>query len=140
MEERRFLDEEEQDEQISEAPPQKEEPAKQSWSEWLNVAASLAGLTAITLLTFEMAFGSVRFGKIVAYAMGSSLLIGVMLIFVIVFRYALSKFDLGLWRYTFWAIAIPIALLYYLLFVFLIYGQFAPFMVRIMELVMSNAP
>ena len=45
---------------------------------WLNVAGSLAAVTAISLLTLEMAVGSIRLGKIAAYALGSSLLIGVL--------------------------------------------------------------
>jgi len=110
------------------------------WAQWLHIAGSLAAVTAISLLTLEMAVGSIRLGKIAAYALGSSLLIGALLILVIIYKYALTKFESGLWRYSFWFISIPIAFLYYLLFVYLIYGKFAPLLVRMMEAAMSNAP
>ena len=146
MTERRFLDDiDEEDEEQEEREKQKEPPkpgkeTSTTWMHWLNVAGSLAAVTAISLLTLEMAVGSIRLGKIAAYALGSSLLIGTLFILVIIYKYALSKIERGLWRYVFWFISIPIAFLYYLLFVFLIYGQFAPLLVRMMEAAMSNAP
>jgi hypothetical protein len=140
MEEKRFLDDVDEPEEEQQQPEKQEKSPPSDWERWIHLAASLAAVTAITLLTFEMAVGAIKFGKIVAYAMGSSVLIGVLVILVIAFKYILAKFEAGLWRYALWAIGVPVAFLYYLLFVFLIYGQFAPFLVRVMGLAMANAP
>ena len=142
MERKRFLDEEEEKEEKEEREeePQPAKPAPTGWTQWLSVAGSLAAVTAISLLTLEMAVGTIRLGKLAAYALGSSLLIGVLLILVIGFKYALSKFEPGLWRYAFWCMSVPVSFIYYLLFVYLIYGKFAPLLVRMMEAAMSNAP
>ena len=146
MTERRFLDEvdekeEEQEEEHEEQPKLVKVTLPQTnWAQWLHIAGSLAAVTAISLLTLEMAVGPIRLGKLAAYAMGPSLLIGVLLILVIIYKYALSKIGPGIWRYAFWFISVPIAFLYYLLFVYLIYGQFAPLLVRMMEAAMANAP
>lgn len=134
---------EREDELAEEKPTPKPEPKPKSdtnWIDWLHIAASLAAVTAISLLTFEMAVGEIRFGKIVAYAMGSSLLIGVLFILVIVYRWTLSKIGPGLWRYTFWALTLPFAFIYYIVFVFIIFSRFAPLLIRIMEAVGENAP
>jgi len=150
MTERRFLDEVDEKEEEQEE-KQEEEQEKQpklvkvnlpqaNWAQWLHIAGSLAAVTAISLLTLEMAVGPIRLGKLAAYALGSSLLIGILLILVIIYKYALSKIKPGIWRYAFWFISVPISFLYYLLFVYLIYGQFAPLLVRMMEAAMANAP
>jgi hypothetical protein len=131
------------DEIADEKPPPKPKVKPETdtnWVDWLHIAASLAAVTAITLLTFEMAVGDIRLGKIVAYAMGSSLLIGVLFMMVIVYRWALSKIGKGLWRYTFWALTLPFAFIYYIVFVFIIFSRFAPLLVRIMEAAGENAP
>ena len=140
MTERRFLDDIDEREEVQEEQPKPGKETETDWAQWLHIAASLAAVTAISLLTLEMAVGSIRLGKLAAYALGSSLLIGALLILVIIYKYALTKFESGLWRYSFWFISIPIAFLYYLLFVYLIYGKFAPLLVRMMEAAMSNAP
>ncbi|MFC1619656.1 hypothetical protein ACFL45_06885 [Candidatus Neomarinimicrobiota bacterium] len=151
METRRPLDEIEDRDEIRDrndelteekAPPKpKVKPESDTnWIDWLHIAASLAAVIAITLLTFEMAVGDIRLGKIVAYAMGSSLLIGVLFMMVIVYRWALSKIGPGLWRYTFWALTLPFAFIYYIVFVFIIFSRFAPLLVRIMEAAGENAP
>ncbi|UCH63122.1 MAG: hypothetical protein JSU77_01310 [Fidelibacterota bacterium] len=145
MTERRFLDEvdEEEQEDQEEEPEEQPKPSKETgtgWAQWLHIAASLAAVTAISLLTLEMAVGPIKLGKLAAYALGSSLLIGILLILVIIYKYALSKIRTGIWRYAFWFISVPIAFLYYLLFVYLIYGQFAPLLVRMMGAAMANAP
>lgn len=77
MDQKRFLDE---DERETEDEKEEEQPRLQKvdsfgWPQLLNITGSLAGVTAISLLTFEMAVGAVRLGKIAAYAMGSSILI-----------------------------------------------------------------
>ena len=154
MTERRFLDEvDEKEEEQEEKQEEKQEEEQEkkpklvkvnlpqaNWAQWLHIAGSLAAVTAISLLTLEMAVGPIRLGKLAAYALGSSLLIGILLILVIIYKYALSKIGSGIWRYAFWFISVPIAFLYYLLFVYLIYGQFAPLLVRMMEAAMANAP
>ena len=146
MTERRFLDEvdekEEEQEEEQEKQPKlvKVNLPQANWAQWLHIAGSLAAVTAISLLTVEMAVGPIRLGKLAAYALGSSLLIGILLILVIIYKYALSKIGAGIWRYAFWFISVPIAFLYYLLLVYLIYGQFAPLLVRMMEAAMANAP
>ena len=140
MTERRFLDDIDEREEEQEEQPKPGKETGTDWAQWLHIAASLAAVTAISLLTLEMAVGSIRLGKLAAYALGSSLLIGALLILVIIYKYALTKFESGLWRYSFWFISIPIAFLYYILFVYLIYGKFAPLLVRMMEAAMSNAP
>ncbi|MFC1484298.1 hypothetical protein ACFL4U_01425 [Candidatus Neomarinimicrobiota bacterium] len=151
METRRPLDEIEDrdeirdpDDELTEEKPSPKPKVKSesntNWVDWLHIAASLAAVTAITLLTFEMAVGDIRLGKIVAYAMGSSLLIGVLFMMVIVYRWALSKIGPGLWRYTFWALTLPFAFIYYIVFAFIIFSRFAPLLVRIMEAAGENAP
>ncbi len=140
MTERRFLDDIDERDEEQEEQPEPVKVTRTDWAQWLHIAASLVAVTAISLLTLEMAVGSIRLGKLAAYALGSSLLIGALLILVIIYKYALTKFEPGLWRYSFWFISIPIAFLYYLLFVYLIYGKFAPLLVRMMEAAMSNAP
>ena len=142
MDEKRYLDEEERDarDEEQEEPPQPKKASGVEWSRMLHVAASLAAVTAITLLTFEMAAGSIRLGKIAAYALGSSVLIGVLLLLIISFRRALSKIPRGLWTYTFWSLAIPFAFFYYLIFIYLIYGYVAPFIVKLMGAALAKAP
>ena len=140
MTERRFLDDIDERDKEQEEQPEPVKVTRTDWAHWLHITGSLAAVTAISLLTLEMAVGSIRLGKLAAYALGSSLLIGVLLILVIIYKYALTKFEPGLWRYSFWFISIPIAFLYYILFVYLIYGKFAPLLVRMMEAAMSNAP
>ena len=147
MTERRFLnDVDEKEEKEPEEQPE-EQPKlvkmnlrETNWAQWLHIAGSLAAVTAISLLTLDMAIGTIGLSKLAAYAMGSSLLIGILLILVIIYKFALSKIKPGIWRYAFWFISIPIAFLYYLLFVYLIYGQFAPFLFKMMGAAMSNAP
>ena len=142
MDRKRFLDEaegesEDQEEQLQ---PRLQKADSFDWPQLLNITGSLAGITAISLLTFEMAVGSVRLGKIAAYAMGSSILIGVLLVLVIGFKWALLKFQPGLWRYTFWFIGVPFGFIYYLIFIFVIYGVFSPLLLRMMEVAFANAP
>ena len=147
MTERRFLnDVDEKEEKEPEEQPE-EQPKlvkmnlrETNWAQWLHIAGSLAAVTAISLLTLDMAIGTIGLSKLAAYAMGSSLLIGILLILVIIYKFALSKIGPGIWRYAFWFISIPIAFLYYLLFVYVIYGQFAPFLFKMMGSAMSNAP
>lgn len=142
MDQKRFLDE---DERETEDKEKEEQPLLQKadsfgWPQLLNITGSLAGVTAISLLTFEMAVGAVRLGKIAAYALGSSILIGVLLILVIGFKWALLKIQPGLWRYTLWFIGVPFAFIYYLIFIFVIYGVFSPLLLRMMEVAFANAP
>ena len=142
MDKKRFLDEEESEpeDQAEKEQPQRQKADSLAWPMLLNITGSLAGLTAISLLTLEMAVGSIRLGIIAAYAMGSSILIGVLLILVIGFKWALAKFQPGLWRYTFWFIGVPFAFIYYLIFIFVIYGLYAPLLIRMMEAAFANAP
>ena len=142
MDRKRFLDEAESEsaDQEEELQPRLQKADGFDWPQLLNITGSLAGITAISLLTFEMAVGSVRLGKIAAYAMGSSILIGVLLVLVIGFKWALLKFQPGLWRYTFWFIGVPFGFIYYLIFIFVIYGVFSPLLLRMMEVAFANAP
>ena len=142
MDRKRFLDEaeSESEDQEEEKQPRLQKADGFDWPQLLNITGSLAGITAISLLTFEMAVGSVRLGKIAAYAMGSSILIGVLLVLVIGFKWALLKFEPGLWRYTFWFIGVPFGFIYYLIFIFVIYGVFSPLLLRMMEVAFANAP
>lgn len=142
MDNKRFLDEaeSESEDQEKEIQPRLQKADSFDWPQLLNITGSLAGITAISLLTFEMAVGSVRLGKIAAYAMGSSILIGVLLVLVIGFKWALLKFEPGLWRYTFWFIGVPFGFIYYLIFIFVIYGVFSPLLLRMMEVAFANAP
>lgn len=142
MDQKRFLDE---DERETEDEKEEEQPRLQKvdsfgWPQLLNITGSLAGVTAISLLTFEMAVGSVRLGKIAAYAMGSSILIGVLLLLVVAFKWALAKIQPGLYRYAFGFIGVPFAFVYYLIFIFVIYGVFSPLLLRMMEVAFANAP
>ena len=142
MDRKRFLDEAESESEDQEEgiQPRLQKADSFDWPQLLNITGSLAGITAISLLTFEMAVGSVRLGKIAAYAMGSSILIGVLLVLVIGFKWALLKFEPGLWRYTFWFIGVPFGFIYYLIFIFVIYGVFSPLLLRMMEVAFANAP
>ena len=146
MDQKRYADEEDEREAEDKEDPaekvQPQLPKKDSfvWTQLLNITGSLAGVTAISLLTFEMAVGSVRLGKIAAYAMGSSILIGVLLLLVVAFKWALAKFQPGLYRYAFWFIGVPFAFVYYLIFIFVIYGVFSPLLLRMMEVAFANAP
>ena len=142
MDRKRFLDEAESESEDQEEgiQPRLQKADSFDWPQLLNITGSLAGVTAISLLTFEMAVGSVRLGKIAAYAMGSSILIGVLLVLVIGFKWALLKFEPGLWRYTFWFIGVPFGFIYYLIFIFVIYGVFSPLLLRMMEVAFANAP
>ncbi len=147
MTERRFLDDVDEKEEKEPEEQPKDQPklvkvnlSETNWAQWLHIAGSLAAVTAISLLTLDMAIGTIGLSKLAAYAMGSSLLIGVLLVLVIGFKYTKNKFKPGIWRYAFWFISIPIAFLYYLLFVYLIYGQFAPLLFKMMGAAMSDAP
>ncbi len=143
MDEKRFPDEDEEeieDKKEEEVKPRPRKADSIDWAQLLNITGSLAGVTAISLLTFEMAVGAVRLGKIAAYAMGSSILIGVLLILVIIFKWALMKTQPGLWRYALWFIGVPFAFMYYLIFIFVIYGIFSPLLLRMMEVAFANAP
>lgn len=80
MDQKRFLDEDERETEDEKDPAEEVQPQLPKtdsfvWPQLLNITGSLAGVTAISLLTFEMAVGAVRLGKIAAYAMGSSILI-----------------------------------------------------------------
>lgn len=114
--------------------------ASSNGTRWLQLAASLAAVTAISLLTLEMAMGAIRLGKLVAYVMGSSLLIAALLALIIGFKRVLPRFEPGLMRYLFWAVAVPISFLYYLAFAFLIYGFFAPLLIKVMGAAMTRFP
>ncbi len=143
MTDRRLPDDIDERDEMAEEQEKQPKPAKiiaGNWVQWLHIAASLAAVTAITLLTLEMALGSIVLGKFLAYALGSSLLIGALFLLIIAYRYALSKIEPGLWRYAFWFISVPVAFLYYLIFIFLIFSVFAPLLIRIMGAAMSNAP
>ena len=138
MDQKRFLDEDERETEDEKDPAEEVQPQLPKtdsfgWPQLLNITGSLAGVPAISLLTFEMAVGSVRLGKIAAYAMGSSILIGVLLVLVIGFKWALLKFEPGLWRYTFWFIGVPFGFIYYLIFIFVIYGVCSPLLLRMMD-------
>lgn len=141
MERKPFPDDiEEEEKEEPEEPEKPKEKTPIEWSRWLSIAASLAAIVTISVVTFDMAVGPVRFRIIVAYALGSSLLIAALLVLVIAFKYALSKFEPGLWRYAFWFMSITIAFIYYLLFAYLVFSKFAPLLVRMMDAAMSNAP
>ncbi len=138
-ERKRFPDEED-DDQEDESTAVPAPAAASNGTRWLQLAASLAAVTAISLLTLEMALGAIRLGKLVAYVMGSSLLIAALLALIIGFKRVLPRFEPGLWRYAFWAVAVPIGFLYYLLLVYLIYGFFAPLLIKVMGAAMTRFP
>lgn len=134
------IDERDEVEEDQEEQPKPAIKVSGNWVQWLHIAASLAAVTAISLLTLEMAVGSIILGKLVAYALGASLLIGALFLLIIAYRYALSKIEPGLWRYAFWFLSVPIAFLYYVIFIFLIFSAFAPSLIKLMGAAMSNAP
>lgn len=142
MDEKRILDEDEREteDKEEEAQPRRQKVDSIAWPQLLSVTGSLAGITAISLLTFEMAVGADWLGKFAAYAMGSSILIGVLFILVIGFKWALIKTQPGLWRYVFWFIGVPFGFVYYLIFIFVIYDVFSPLLLRMMEVAFANAP
>ncbi len=61
---------------------------------------SLAAATAIRLLTPDMASDAIGPSKLAAYAMGSSLLIGVLLLLVIGFKYIPYPCKYNEWDHT----------------------------------------
>lgn len=134
------LEDEETEDSEEATPPEPQKPAPAAWPQWLSIAASLAAVTAIGLLTLEMSMDTIRLGKLAAYAMGSSLLIGALLLLIIGIKRVLPRFKPGLSRYAFWFVAIPIGFIYYLGFVFLIYSQFAPLLIKFMTAAMDKAP
>ena len=138
-ERKRFPDEEDEDqeEESTEVPAP---AAASNGTRWLQLAASLAAVTAISLLTLEMAMGAIRLGKLVAYVMGSSLLIAALLALIIGFKRVLPRFEPGLKRYLFWAVAVPISFFYYVALVFLIYGVFSPLLIKVMRAAMTRFP
>ncbi len=140
-ERKRFPDEldEEPVEESAQAPPVAT-TSESNWTQRLQLAASLAAVTAISLLTLEMAMGAIRLGKLVAYVMGSSLLIAALLALIIGFTRVLPRFEPGLKRYLFWAVAVPISFLYYLALAFLIYGYFSPLLIKVMGAAMTRFP
>jgi hypothetical protein len=139
---RSFADMEEEEEKPQE-PKKPEKPKREfriEWAPWMNVAGSIVGLTAIFLLTLEVATDTLTVGRIVAYAMGAILMIGLVLILVVAYKFLLPRIKEPLWRYVALAFTIPLAFIYYIAFSFLVFGQFTPMLIKLMERVSEQAP
>lgn len=139
---RRMLDEEDEEEQQEqeEEQPKARVVKREDWTRLVNLAGSVAGLTAITILSFEVAVGPIRLGRILAYVAGSLILIGILLLLVVAFRWAVGKIGPGMGRYIFWAFSLPFALFYYLIFAFIVYGYLVRSLIVFMEVILDNAP
>jgi len=137
---RRFPDEEDEEQQEKQKKPKKRIGEMQDWDRLVNLAGSIAGLTAITILSFEVAVGPIRLGRILAYIAGSLILIGILLLLVVAFRWAVGKIGPGMGRYIFWAFSLPFALFYYLIFAFIVYGYLVRSLIVFMEVILDRAP
>lgn len=138
----RPLDDEVEDEAQEEAPSPapKKITISIDWVRWLNVAGSLAGVTALTLLTFEVSVGPVRLGRILAYLAGTSILISLLLLMVILLRWIGTLFNQGILKYVYWTLAIPSGLVYYLGAAYLVYAYLVRVLITFMDIILERAP
>ena len=138
---RSFEDLEEEEESPKPEKPEKEKrDFRIEWAPWMNIAGSIVGLTAIFLLTLEVATDALTVGRIIAYVMGAILMIGLVLILVVGYKFLLPRIKEPLWRYVALALTIPLAFIYYIAFSFLVFGQFTPMLIKLLERVNEQAP
>ena len=69
----------EEEEQKEPEKPQKKQAIRPDLMRWLSLATSIAGLTAIAILTFEMILGTIRFGTLLAYGIGTAMMVGLLI-------------------------------------------------------------
>ena len=133
------IEEEEEDQKEPEEAP-KQQANKSNLTRWLSLATSIAGLTAIAILTFEMILGTIRFGTLLAYGIGTAMMVGLLMLMILGFKWAAEKFSPGMMRWAFWLIMSPLAFFYYLLVAWLVYVKFAQLLIHLMKSVLVNAP
>ena len=113
---------------------------KADLARWLNLATTIAGLTAIAILTFEMVLGTVRFGTFMAYLVGTAFMVGLLILMVMGFQWALKKIGTGLGRWAFLLMGSVIAFFYYLFVAWLVYVKLAQFLIWLMKAAQANIP
>lgn len=131
---------EEEEEQKEPEEPQKKQVIRPDLMRWLSLATSIAGLTAIAILTFEMILGTIRFGTLLAYGIGTAMMVGLLMLMILGFKWAAAKFSPGMMRWAFWLIMSPLAFIYYLVVAWLVYVKFAQLLIHLMKSVLVNAP
>lgn len=130
---------EEPEEEVEEQPEEKTF-TKSELTRWLNLATTIAGLTAIAILTFEMVLGTVRFGTFMAYLVGTAFMVGLLILMVMGFQWALKKIGTGLGRWAFLLMGSVLAFFYYLLVAWLVYVQLAQLLIRLLKATLINHP
>ncbi len=130
------------DEELEAVEEQPEEKtfSKSELTKWLSLATSIAGLTAIAILTFEMILGTVKFGTFMAYLVGTAFMLGLLILMVIGFQWAFKKIGPGLGRWAFLLMGSVLAFFYYLLVAWLVYVQLAQLLIRLLKSTLINAP
>lgn len=132
-------DDDEELEAVEEQPEEKTF-SKSELTKWLSLATSIAGLTAIAILTFEMVMGTIKFGTLMAYLVGTAFMVGLLILMLMGFQWAHQKIEPGLGRWAFWLISSPLAFFYYLLVAWLVYAKLARLLIKFMGDVLLNAP
>lgn len=129
-----------------EEPEEQEEPQKKrgrfsmptDLERYMGWATSFLGLTSITILTFELVLGAIRFGTILAYAIATAVMLGMLILLFLGLKWSSEKVPQGMLRWSFWLIASPFALFYYLLVGFLVYDKMAHSFMALMKMAFAN--
>ena len=106
---------------------------------YLSMAATFLGLTSIALLTFELVLGTIRLGTILAYALATAVMLGFLILMFLGFNWGSKKVPKGMLRWSFWLIAAPFGLFYYLLVAILVYDKMAHALMALMKMAFANA-
>ncbi len=105
---------------------------------YLGWATSFLGLTSITILTFELVLGTIRFGTILAYAVATAVMLGVLMLLFLGLKWASDIAPEGIARMAYWLFASAVSLIIYLALVLLLYDKLAHFFISLMKMAMAN--
>ena len=105
---------------------------------YLGWATSFLGLTSITILTFELILGAIRFGTILAYAVATAVMLGMLILLFLGLKWASDIAPKGIARVAYWLFASAVSLIIYLALVLLLYDKLAHFFISLMKMAMAN--
>lgn len=137
-----FLEEDGEELAEEESPPKKKSrriALPDDMGRYLSQATSFLGLTAIAILTFELLLGTIRLGTILAYALSTAVMLGFLILMFMGFNWGSKKVPKGMLRWSFWLIAAPFGLFYYLLIAYFTYNVMAHGFMKLMKMAFANA-
>ncbi|MCH7574889.1 MAG: hypothetical protein IIA59_07165 [Candidatus Marinimicrobia bacterium] len=105
---------------------------------YLGRAATFLGLTSIAILTFELVLGTIRLGTILAYAVATAVMLGVLMLLFLALKWASDIAPAGIARWAYWLFASAVTLIIYLALVLLLYDKLAHFFISLMKMAMAN--